>query len=837
MQRITTSILSLCIVAILSLSSSFPVFSQTIKTDTIMNRKAAVAGKFYSGTKETLTNDLIRLFASAEERKSDAIAIISPHAGYVFSGEVAASAISQINPDKAYKNIFIIASSHTSYFEGASVYNAGNFETPLGEVKVNIEICNELIKNNSEFSYYPEAHKTEHSIEVQLPFLQFHLQNNFQIVPIVLGSDGAESAKEIAMALKPYFTEENLFIISTDFSHYPSYDDAVVIDKVTADAICSGNPDSLVNVINRSKKQDVENLATNCCAWPSVLTLMYLTNENYQYNQIQYQNSGDSEYGDHDRVVGYWAISVTKKDDSAYKLSDEEKIELLKLARLTVETKVNSGKKPDLSAYVFTDNLNQQCGAFVTLHKNSNLRGCIGRFEPNIPLYQVVVEMATAAAMNDYRFSPVTKEELDLIEIEISVLTPMILIDSIEQIVLGKHGIYISKDGRGGTFLPQVATDTGWTLEEFLGHCSQDKAGLSYTGWKNADIYIYEAIIFSEKEFGLYPQKKTKYYKKLVDGKVECTLCPHACELSLGQTGICHARKNIDGELQSLTYGKPVAIHIDPVEKKPLYHFYPGSTTLSFGTAGCNMHCKNCQNSSISQASPDSLDFIASTPEQIIATALKNNCKSISYTYTEPTVFYEFMLETAKLAHKNGLKNILVSNGFINPDPLRELCPYLDAANIDLKCFSDSLYREITTGSLEPVLTSLKILKEENVWLEITNLVIPGYTDDMAMITEMCDWLIANGFSDVPLHFSRFFPSYKMQNVPATPVETVEKAAEIASSKGIKYVYLGNVHSGEVNTICPVCGYTVIKRKGFSSDTNGFKGVCSECGFEINGVW
>ncbi len=769
------------------------LFAQTSQNTTIMNRKPAVAGKFYSANKESLTNDLIHLFAPAKERKTDAIAVISPHAGYVFSGEVAASAINQINPDKRYKNIFIIASSHTAYFEGASIYSAGNFETPLGEVKINIDLCNEIIMSNDIFTNDTEPHKAEHSIEVQLPLLQFHLKNDFQIVPIIIGSDGAKTAKIIADALKPYFNEENLFVISSDFSHYPEYSDAVTVDKETADAICSGNPDTLLNVIGKYKKSSIPNLSTNCCGWSSVLTLMYLTSEKCNYNQIEYKNSGDSQYGDHDRVVGYWAISVTNKEESSFKLSDEEKIQLLQLARKTVETQVLEGEKPELNGMNFSPNLTEQCGAFVTLHKNSNLRGCIGRFEPNIPLFQVVVEMATAAAMNDYRFSPVSDNELDSIDIEISVLTPMIKIDSISEIVLGKHGIYISKNGRGGTFLPQVATDTGWTLEEFLGHCSRDKAGLSYTGWKDADIYTYEAIIFSERDFGLYPKKKTKYYEKLNNGKVECTLCPHQCELSNGQTGICNARKNINGELESLTYGKPVAIHIDPIEKKPLYHFLPGSTTLSFGTAGCNFHCKNCQNSSISQASPDSIGFNAATPEQIVATAIKNNCKSISYTYTEPTVFYEFMLETAKLAHEKGLKNVMVSNGYINPEPLKELIPYLDAANIDLKCFNDSLYRKITTGNLQPVLNTLTTLKNSNVWLEITNLIIPGYTDDLKMIEEMCDWLVANGFQEVPLHFSRFFPSYKMQDIEPTPIETVEKAAQIAKSKGIKYVYLGNV--------------------------------------------
>ncbi|MDY0314998.1 MAG: AmmeMemoRadiSam system radical SAM enzyme, partial [Bacteroidales bacterium] len=278
-------------------------------------------------------------------------------------------------------------------------------------------------------------------------------------------------------------------------------------------------------------------------------------------------------------------------------------------------------------------------------------------------------------------------------------------------------------------------------------------------------------------------------------------------------------------------------IHIDPIEKKPLYHFLPGSSSFSLGTAGCNMNCKNCQNSEISQNSPLQLEYIEATPEQIVASAKKNKCESIAYTYTEPTVFYEFVLETAKLAKENGIKNIIISNGFINPEPLKELIPYLDAANIDLKAFKDSIYRDITSASLEPILNNLKILLDSDVWLEITNLIIPNHTDDMEMIAEMCDWLVENNFAETPLHFSRFFPSYKMQNVPPTPVATVEQAAQIAKSKGIKYVYLGNVHQEEGNTNCSNCGQTLIKRKTYKTETNEFSGKCKNCGEIINGIW
>lgn len=819
----------------ISFNLNFKLFSQNSKSDDIMNRKATVAGQFYAETKDNLEKDLNKLFSLAQERKQEAQAIISPHAGYVFSGEVAASAINQINPDKKYKNIFIIASSHTKYFQGASIYNIGNYETPLGEVKVNIELCNELIKNNKVFSFYPDAHKTEHSIEVQLPFLQYHLKNDFMIVPIVIGADGDNSSEKIAQALKPYWNSDNIFIVSTDFSHYPTYNDAVNIDMLTANAICTGKLEKFAELVN--KKTGIKNLATNSCAWNSVLVLMYLAQENYSYNKIQYKNSGDSPYGSKDRVVGYWAISLTKKNNSEFSLSESEKIELLKLARQSAESKIKENKNLDLSKLNFSDNLNQKCGAFVTFNKSSNLRGCIGRFEPNVPLYQVIAEMAVAAATEDYRFSPISKSEIDEVDIEISVLTPMKKIYSIDEIQLGKHGIYIVKNGRAGTFLPQVASDTGWSLEEFLGHCARDKAGIGYTGWKDADIYIYEALVFSENELIKRNKNQAKYFKKLDDGKVQCTLCPHECILGEGKIGRCKTRQNINGELVTNSYGKLVAIHIDPIEKKPLYHFLPGTNSLSFGTAGCNMNCKNCQNSEISQNKPSDIEYIQATPEEIIATAKKNNCQSISYTYTEPTVFYEFMLETAKLAKENGIKNIIVSNGYINPDPLMELIPYLHAANIDLKAFNDSIYQKITSAKLEPILNTLKILKQNNIWLEITNLVIPTYTDDFDMISEMCDWLIENGFGETPLHFSRFFPSYKMMDIPPTPIETVEKAAKIAKNKGIKYVYLGNVHQLESNTICPKCGEILINRKSYITNSANFSGKCPKCGEIINGIW
>ncbi len=450
--------------------------------------------------------------------------------------------------------------------------------------------------------------------------------------------------------------------------------------------------------------------------------------------------------------------------------------------------------------------------------------------------YTKLLLKAIASAFSDYRFPPLTKEELDLVDIEISVLTPLRKINSINEIELGKHGIYIKKGNKAGTFLPQVAKETKWSLDEFLGYCARDKVGIGWEGWKEADIYIYEAIIFSEKDYGLYPKKKTKYYTKLENNKVRCDLCPNYCILAEGKTGSCRARKNINGELESLTYGKIVAVNNDPVEKKPLYHFLPGTMTFSIGTAGCNFHCKNCQNYTISQVSPEEIDYKALTPEEVVALTKKYKSNSISYTYNEPVVFYEFMLETAKLARKEGLKNIMVTNGYINKEPLKELIPYIDAANVDLKCFDEKIYRELTEGTLQPVLETILLLKKHNVWIEITNLVIPNYTDDLKMISAMCDWMVKNKLQDVPLHFSRFFPAYKLSDIKPTPIETLQKAAEIAKSKGIKYVYIGNVAS-ESNTYCPSCSEKLITRKAFNVTNTEFNGICTKCNSKISGVW
>jgi len=320
---------------------------------------------------------------------------------------------------------------------------------------------------------------------------------------------------------------------------------------------------------------------------------------------------------------------------------------------------------------------------------------------------------------------------------------------------------------------------------------------------------------------------------------VKCQICPNNCQLKEGQDSLCRTHVVKDGKLYSIAYGNPCSVHVDPIEKKPLFHYLPSSRSFSIATAGCTFACLNCQNWEISQESPRNTANIDLMPVRVMEEAVRNDCRSVAYTYAEPIAFYEYVFDSARFARARGLKNLLISNGFINDKPLRDLSKYLDAANINLKSFSEEIYAKLNGGSLEPVLNTLKILKEEGVWLEITNLVVPGWTDKPEMITQMCDWLAKNGFQDSPLHFSRFFPLYKLKDLPYTPLDILEKAREIAMKSGIKYVYLGNVPgSSAENTFCPNCKKVVLERKGFTILNNYIKDSnCKFCGTKIPGVW
>lgn len=490
-----------------------PIAVTTMDNDTLKNRKPAVAGTFYPANQKELELNLERLFSTGTPslKLDNIVAIITPHAGYVYSGSVAASGFNQLPPEAGYKNVFIIGSSHHSNFDGAALYSDGNFITPLGVARVNLPLTKKLIEDNPrEFYSLPEVHINEHSLEVQVPFLQYIYKDNIQIVPIVIATNRTGTIKKIAEALSPYFNSENLFVISTDFSHYPEYEAANMIDGLTAKAIIRNNPGDFLEVLETNEDKDIKNLATSICGWTSVLMLLYITEhmENVKYYQINYMNSGDMAYGNKSRVVGYHAIAITNSKNgvvsadmesgSQFSLTEQEKKTLLRIARVTIETYLKNGKTPEPESSQLTDNMKIPAGAFVTLNKHGNLRGCIGQFQSDKPLYTTIQELAISSATRDYRFPKVTQDELTALDIEISILTPLRRIYSIDEIELGRHGIYIKKDGKSGTFLPQVATQTGWDLENFLGHCARDKAGIGWNGWKDAELYTYEAYIFAE---------------------------------------------------------------------------------------------------------------------------------------------------------------------------------------------------------------------------------------------------------------------------------------------------------------------------------------------------
>jgi pyruvate formate lyase activating enzyme len=333
--------------------------------------------------------------------------------------------------------------------------------------------------------------------------------------------------------------------------------------------------------------------------------------------------------------------------------------------------------------------------------------------------------------------------------------------------------------------------------------------------------------------------KKIALFQEETVRGIKCRICPNGCILKEGETSRCRNRKVYKSKLYTMAYGNPCAVNVDPVEKKPFYHFLPGSSAFSIATAGCNLACLNCQNWSISQTGPDKTRNFDLLPAQVVEACIKNNCSSIAYTYSEPTTFYEYAFETATIARKAGIKNIIKSNGFINDEPLRKLCSVMDAANIDLKAFSELTYLKLSGGKLQPVLNSLLTYKEMGVWLEITNLIVPSWTDNPEEIRKMCGWLEENGFSGTPLHFSRFYPLYKLEQLPPTPVDLLTKAAEIAREAGLKYVYTGNAPGNEIaDTKCPWCNKIVVKRQGYhilSNDIAG--GKCKNCGKKVDGIW
>lgn len=466
-------------------------------------RTAAVADQFYSGDHFVLRVDMEKYFRSVlvEENDKKPKAIMVPHAGYIFSGPVAAYSYKLLE-GKKYDRIILIGNSHTSRFAGIAIDENDAWETPLGLVEVDQVFAHKLTKVNEKIFFNSEVHVSDHVLEVQLPFLQSVLKDDFKIVPILFGNADDEDYKILAQVLSENLGENDLVVASTDMSHYPSYDNANKIDPGTLEKIINGDIIELEKYIDNIENQQVENEQTLLCGIDGVKTVMQLSRIlNWSDAKIlKYANSGDSEYGDKERVVGYGAVVFgdleTEKNSS--NLSQAQKEVLLKLAQDTVETYVRNGKIPEVE--IRDEKLVEKQGAFVTLHLNGRLRGCIGQIEPsNEPLWQVVQTMAIEAATGDPRFSPVSANELDKIEYEVSVLSKPKKIEDWQKIELGKHGVIVRKGFRSGVFLPQVATETGWGKEELLAHLCADKAGLAADAYKNdldVELFVFEAEVF-----------------------------------------------------------------------------------------------------------------------------------------------------------------------------------------------------------------------------------------------------------------------------------------------------------------------------------------------------
>ena len=381
----------------------------------------------------------------------------------------------------------------------------------------------------------------------------------------------------------------------------------------------------------------------------------------------------------------------------------------------------------------------------------------------------------------------------------------------------------------------KVISNPKLTKREFLRFC-----GMNLCMFSAASLLGFPKTSLAQPaKKGLIKTKLSPYFTSLEGGEIQCELCPHRCRVPRGKRGFCRVRENRDGKYYSLVYGNPCAIHLDPIEKKPFFHVLPGTDSFSLATAGCNFQCKFCQNWEISQAFPEDVYSYDVPPEIVVKKAKEIGAHSIAYTYVEPMIFYEYMLDIGYLVKKAGLLNVTHSNGFINPAPLRNLCKVLDAANIDLKGFTETFYRELCSGELTPVLETLKTLKQEKVHLEITNLMIPTKNDEMSVVRDMCLWVKKELGADTPIHFSRFYPLYKLKNLPPTPVSTLEKARAVALSTGLEYVYIGNIpsHEGE-NTFCPKCKKMIIQRTGYMVGEVHLKaGKCGYCGKPIPGIW
>ncbi len=463
-------------------------------------RPAQVAGQFYNANENELRNEIENYLEKAQveiESNKKAKAIIVPHAGYAFSTDVAAHSYKTL-VGQNIKRVFLLGNSHSAYFNGLAIDDSDVWQTPLGEVKIDLDTARKLVESSDKINFDSSAHEGDHILEVQIPFLQTILKEDFKIIPIVFGNKDKQDYRELTQILKNILNNNDLIVVSSDLSHYPNYTDANTIDQESLDIIQTKNISNLEEHITNTENKKISGEETLMCGSDAIKTIMELSNLlNWEGKIIKYSNSGDVTFGDKDRVVGYGSV-VFLEDIKNNELSQEQKNELLTIAKNSIEGYIKNGRIPDFK--IKDPRLEEREGAFVTLHNNSQLRGCIGQIIPNQkPLWQVVRDMAIAASTQDNRFPIVNKKELTELEYEISVLSRPVEIKNWQDIELGKHGVIVERGLQGGVFLPQVATETGWTLEEFLDRLCEDKAELEagcYKNDKEVTLKTFSAQVF-----------------------------------------------------------------------------------------------------------------------------------------------------------------------------------------------------------------------------------------------------------------------------------------------------------------------------------------------------
>lgn len=485
-------------------------------------------------------------------------------------------------------------------------------------------------------------------------------------------------------------------------------------------------------------------------------------------------------------------------------------------------------------------------GVFVTIRRsNGDLRGCVGSI---LPLCDNIAEqtrqMACAAAFGDRRFPPVTREEFPELRFEVSVIQNLEEVNSLVELDANHYGVVVSTaDGRTGCLLPGLPQIHN--VQQQLDF-ARYKAGIDLN--EPARMQRFETVKIEESAAArsggvmfkntIESDHEAEWWTALPDGRIECRLCPRECKLNEGQRGFCFVRKRLGDRIVLTTYGRSSGFCVDPVEKKPLNHFYPGSGVLSFGTAGCNLGCRFCQNWHISKAVTFDRMMQPAAPDKIAEAAAKLGCKAVAFTYNDPVIFAEYAIDVAQACHAAGVRTIAVTAGYINPEPRDRFFQHMDAANVDLKGFTDEFYRKLCFGRLTPVQETLEYLRREtNVWFEVTSLLIPGENDSDAELHQAADWFAEHLGPDVPWHFTAFHPDFKMLQTAPTPLPTLQKARAIALSKGIRYVYTGNVnHRAGSTTRCHHCGTELIVRDGYRiADWNLKAGACPNCGTSLAG--